>query len=178
MNLLKSYFVYFFFRRQLEASNVFEKNSLMNPNEIFSIRSLFFLNISTGYRERMRNAMGYAVNSYDDKKPMFNYLLGMYGFGLNECNQNAEAEKWVSKGLDLNNGLDPWATHAMSHVLIDSSRSNQGIDFLNKTEADWRKGDLFLGHNAWHLGIFYVEQGMYEEALELFNNTVLVELFL
>ncbi|CAD5110840.1 DgyrCDS201 [Dimorphilus gyrociliatus] len=161
--------------RQLEASRIYERNSMLNPNEIFSISRLFVLNINTGYSEQMKNSLGYAVNAYSEKKPLYNYLLGRYGFALNECNKNSEGEKWARKGLDLNNGRDPWATHAVSHVLLDSSRSAEGIHFLRSTEADWRKGDMFLGHNAWHLGIFYVERGMYEEALELFNDTICIE---
>src|SRR5512134_2175914 len=66
----------------------------------------------------------------------YSYVLGMHAFGLEECNQYAEAEVTGRRALDLV-PTDGWAVHAVTHVMEMQGRIDEGIGWLTSREADW-----------------------------------------
>ncbi|PIO61432.1 hypothetical protein TELCIR_17046, partial [Teladorsagia circumcincta] len=65
------------------------------------------------------------------------YLHGMLAFGLEECEQYAEAEEAAMKALNMHR-FDCWATHARAHVMLMEGRIDEGIQFMESTVDDWR----------------------------------------
>ncbi|GMS82916.1 hypothetical protein PENTCL1PPCAC_5091, partial [Pristionchus entomophagus] len=67
---------------------------------------------------------------------------------------------------------DCWATHARAHVMEMQGRTRESIEFLEGTVQDWEPGWLIACHNHWHNALNYIEEGRYEEPLELFDSQI------
>ena len=99
------------------------------------------------------------------------FVQGMAAFGLEECGHYAEA---LDVGLEAvaANRDDVWAVHAVTHTHEMRGDVDAGIRFLTGGEADWETGNLFTVHNWWHLGLFQLEAGRPERALEIYDREV------
>jgi len=55
---------------------------------------------------------------------------------------------------------EPWAQHALAHVLLTRGRVDEGAHFLEAASATWVGLNSFmLTHIWWHLALFYLSQG-------------------
>jgi hypothetical protein len=55
--------------------------------------------------------------------------------------------------------------HAVAHVLETESRQAEGIDFLNASRKDWSHAHALAVHNGWHLALYLIEEGRFDEVL-------------
>src|SRR5208337_1319456 len=46
-----------------------------------------------------------------------------------------------------------------------TSRQEEGIAFLKETRANWSAAHFMAGHNGWHLALFLIEAGRFDEVL-------------
>ncbi len=104
-----------------------------------------------GLKSQTRDSIARVLPYYSRSIPLYNYLYGMYAFGLTQTNQLDQAVAYARKGLDLNRH-DAWASHAISHVNEYSCDYKTGIAFLESTESDWNVCNFLTSHNYWHLG--------------------------
>lgn len=102
--------------------------------------------------------------------PGHSYILGMYAFGLEECNQYAEAQDVALRALDIE-ANDAWAIHAGVHVLEMTGRVDEGTRWLESRRSDWAaEGNGFAFHNWWHLAVLLLDQGKYADVLALYDR--------
>ncbi|HSN72918.1 MAG TPA: tetratricopeptide repeat protein, partial [Steroidobacteraceae bacterium] len=99
------------------------------------------------------------------------YVLGMYAFGLEETAAYGRAEETGRRALELN-PRDPWAVHAVAHVMEMQGRHRDGIDWLTQTARNWSAECLFAYHNWWHLALFHLDLGEVDRALELYDTAI------
>jgi len=108
--------------------------------------------------------------------PGYSFVLGMYAFGLEECNQYREAEDAGRRALDMD-ARDAWAVHAVTHVMEMQGRVAEGIEWLERRRDDWAPrvgpGNEFAFHNWWHLGLFHLDRGDADTALTLVDEEIL-----
>jgi len=94
----------------------------------------------------------------------------MQAFALEQSGQTAEAEGAARQALTLKRS-DPWAHHAIAHVLDRQERFSEGIRFLENHSDSWRNKSIFVReHNWWHLAVFHIETGAPQRALEIFDR--------
>jgi hypothetical protein len=67
---------------------------------------------------------------------------------------------------------DAWAVHAVTHVMEMQGRIDEGVEWLTTREADWSPDNLFAFHNWWHLALFHLDAGRYDEALALYDTRI------
>jgi hypothetical protein len=46
-----------------------------------------------------------------------------------------------------------------------ANRHHEGVAFLRSTRADWTHAHFMAHHNGWHLALFLIEQGRFDEVL-------------
>jgi hypothetical protein len=92
----------------------------------------------------------------------------MYAFGLEEMNQYADAERAGRAALELQ-PRDGWAVHAVTHVMEMQGRTRDGIEWLTSREGDWAPDNAFAPHNWWHLALFHLDRGDFDQVLSLFD---------
>jgi tetratricopeptide (TPR) repeat protein len=127
----------------------------------------FYLGASTMLRDRIAQVLPH----WDASTPGFGYVLGMHAFGLEETSLYAKAEDTGRRALEFNR-RDPWAVHAVTHVMEMQGRLRDGIDWLTSREADWSRENGFAFHNWWHLALFYLDLGENVQALDLYDRRV------
>ena len=127
----------------------------------------FFLGQSTLLRDRMAQVLPH----WNESVPGYGYVLGMYAFGLEETANYAGAEATGRRALELN-PRDPWAVHAVAHVMEMQGRLRDGIDWLTTRQADWSVDNGLAYHNWWHLGLFHLDLGDAARAVKLYDTCI------
>lgn len=97
-------------------------------------------------------------------------MHGMAAFGHEECHQLADAERAARRALELRRE-EPWAQHALAHVMITQGRIDEGARFLEGAAETWDGLNSFMAtHNWWHLCLFYLSQGRGAAVLRAFDD--------
>jgi tetratricopeptide (TPR) repeat protein len=112
----------------------------------------------------IRDCAARALPAWERGNPLTSFVLGLYAFGLEETGDLERAEDFGREALALN-PRDAWATHALAHVMETGNRQDEGVAFLKSTRADWGPAHFMAGHNGWHLALFLIEQGRFDEVL-------------
>ena len=100
------------------------------------------------------------------------YVHGMIAFGYEQCHLMAEAEAAARRALEIE-PTDPWAHHALAHVMLTLSRADEGIAFLESVAPTWAGLNSFMHtHNWWHLALFYISRGREADVLESYDRHV------
>ncbi len=100
------------------------------------------------------------------------YLHGMLAFGWEQCHRLPEAEAAARHAIALCH-KEPWAHHALAHVMLTQGRIREGIDFMASVSDTWTGLNSFMvTHNWWHQALFLLEQDRHAEVLALYDQQV------
>jgi tetratricopeptide (TPR) repeat protein len=100
------------------------------------------------------------------------HLHGMLAFAYEQCHLLDEAEAAARKALELRR-KEPWAQHALAHVMLTQGRIDEGAAFLEGVRDTWTGLNSFMDtHLWWHLALFYLSQGKADAALALYDAHV------
>lgn len=99
-------------------------------------------------------------------------FLGMAAFASELCGEFSEAERRAERSLAIE-ARNPWAQHALAHVLIRRGRVEEG---LNRMEAFLPElatcGRPIHSHDAWHLALLHLESLDVDRALEVYRGHI------
>ncbi|XGW12332.1 hypothetical protein V3C99_013217 [Haemonchus contortus] len=158
--------------KQSAAARTWEEILKDYPTDLIAIKFAHDTYFYLGDAKNIRDSIKAVLPKHKGNEPCYSYLHGMLAFGLEECEQYAEAEKEALKGLELNR-FDCWSTHALAHVLEMQGRFDEGIKFLESTVDDWKPGWMLASHNFWHNALYYLENGNVEVPLEIYDKEIL-----
>ena len=100
------------------------------------------------------------------------YLHGMLAFGWEQCHRLQEAEAAARHAIALCR-KEPWAHHALAHVMLTQGRIHEGTDFMASVSDTWTGLNSFMvTHNRWHQALFLLEQDRHAEVLALYDQQV------
>ena len=100
------------------------------------------------------------------------YLHGMLAFGWEQCHLLAQAESAARHAVHLCR-KEPWAHHALAHVMLTQGRIAEGSDFLASVSDTWTELNSFMvTHNWWHQALFLLEQERPADVLALYDRHV------
>lgn len=100
------------------------------------------------------------------------YLHGMVAFGLEQCHRLEEAELEGRKATAMNRH-DPWAHHAVAHVMETQGRVDEGIAWMESLSDTWENcNSLLYTHNWWHIALYYLEKKEIQKVLELYDTQI------
>jgi hypothetical protein len=98
------------------------------------------------------------------------YVHGMTAFAYEQCHLLDEAESAARSALEMRR-KEPWAQHALAHVLLTRGRIDEGARFLEEMTDTWTDLNSFMfTHIGWHLALFYLSQGRDREVLDLYDR--------
>ena len=104
--------------------------------------------------------------------PENHYLYGMVAFGLEQCHRLSEAEAVARQAVELN-CHDPWAHHAIAHVMETQERVEEGIAWMEQFAHTWEAcNSMLYTHNWWHIALYYLKQQDPKTVLALYDAKV------
>ncbi|MEJ7685509.1 MAG: tetratricopeptide repeat protein [Variovorax sp.] len=100
------------------------------------------------------------------------YLHGMVAFGYEQCHLMREAESSARRAIRMRR-KEPWAHHALGHVMLTEGRLTEGLAFLQDVSDSWVGLNSFMAtHNWWHVALFLIDLGRESEALAVYDEHV------
>ncbi len=155
----------------LRAVEILEEITARWPADLCSAKFCEFLYYVLGQQHMGARFRGQieriaAVNAND---PDF---LGMAAFAHELCGDFDEAERASERALRIE-PRNPWAHHALSHVLLRQGRIDEGRERLENFLPALRTcGRAVHCHDAWHLALLHLEALDFESALRVFREDI------
>ncbi|MBW4426535.1 MAG: tetratricopeptide repeat protein [Nostoc desertorum CM1-VF14] len=138
------------------------------PRDLISVQQGQYHYFYTGKKEKLLKIAQKVLPS----NPQQHYLYGMVAFGLEQCHQLEAAEKMAREAIALNR-YDPWAHHALAHVMETQGRVNEGIAWMESFADTWKNcNSMLYTHNWWHIALYYLEQKNYQKVASLYDNHI------
>jgi len=153
------------------ATDIWEDILVDHPTDALALRfahdSYFYL----GHSLSIRDSVARVLPAWDRQNPNYGFVLGQYAFGLEEAGELRKAERTAREAI-ARNAEDGWAVHAVAHVLETESRQAEGVDFLRTSRPAWSKAHALSVHNGWHLALYLIEEGRFDEVLADYDRFV------
>ena len=99
------------------------------------------------------------------------YVYGMWAFALEQCYRLEEAEAAARHATQMSR-CDPWAHHAVAHVMETQGRVDEGIAWMEALADTWENCGSFFCHNWWHVALYYLAREDYANVLNLYDRHV------
>lgn len=141
------------------------------PHDILALQIAHIGDFLLGQSTLLRDRIAQVLPHWNAHVPGFGYVLGMHAFGLEETHRYEQAEERGRFAVELN-PRDPWAIHAVAHVMEMQGRQDEGIEWLRARETDWSRDNMMAIHNWWHLALFNLELGRTSEVLALYDTKI------
>jgi tetratricopeptide (TPR) repeat protein len=153
------------------ACAVLDRLLVDHPRDLLALQTAHLFDFYRGDSLNLRNRIVRVLPEWSPDVPGYSYLLGMYAFGLEECNQYGEAEDAARRALAIE-PKDGWAVHAGVHVMEMQGRIDEGIAWLTSREPDWAPDNSFAFHNYWHLALYHLDQERHADALAIYDTRI------
>jgi len=100
------------------------------------------------------------------------HLQGMLAFGYEQMHELDKAERAARPALDIRE-KEPWAQHALAHVMLSTGRVREGVEFLGQAQRTWTDLNSFMyTHNWWHKALFHISLGDSAAVFDAYDNHV------
>jgi hypothetical protein len=139
------------------ACRIWDALLLEQPRDALALQWAQLWDFYRGDTHQLRLRPARALPEWDDADPLYPYVLGLYAFGLEECNLHAQAEDVGRRAVNGGRRV-PWAVHAVAHVMEMQGRFEDGAAWLRQQQPLWAEdGNGFAGHLWWHMALFRLE---------------------
>ncbi len=138
------------------------------PRELATVKACQYHQFNLGNSPGMLRVAELAREANDDLA----YMHGMTAFAQEQCHLLYDAEKSAWRALELEE-KEPWAQHALAHIMLTQGRTGEGIEFMERVASTWTDLNSFMyTHNWWHLAVFHISRGDYQAALAIYDDHV------
>jgi len=141
------------------------------PRDYLALKLSNYLYFYMGDAASVRDGPARALAHWDQDLPGYAHLLALHAFGLEESGDYAAAERQGRRATEFN-PADPWAVHAVAHVLEMQDREAEGVRWVETLAPHWDQVNFFRFHLWWHLALMHWGAGRGEEALRLYDARV------
>ncbi len=141
------------------------------PRDFLALKLANYLYFYMGDAANVRDGPARALNSWNEGMPGYGHLLALHAFGLEESGDYAAAERAGRRATEIN-PADPWAVHAVAHVMEMQERTAEGADWIQGLSPHWDTANFFRFHLWWHLALMHWGAGRPDEALALYDARV------
>lgn len=139
-----------------------------NPRDLLAAKLNQYFEFNRGNSPAMLRIALKAVDGTPDVPQAY----GMLAFAYEQCHLLDEAEAAAGHALQLLPD-EPWAQHALAHVLLTRGRIEEGTRFLEEASGGWQGLNSFMyTHNWWHLALFHLARGNQERVLDIYDRHV------
>ncbi len=140
------------------------------PYDIFALALIHFTNVLLGDVVGQRDVVARVFNLWDESMPGYEFVLGFYAFGLEENRDFTHAEEIGRQSLGLRPD-NPYAVHAVCHVMEMRGRQSGGIRFMMDHVERWGTSN-FANHLWWHTSLFHLDLEQTDQVLKIYDNSI------
>ena len=98
-------------------------------------------------------------------------FLGQYAFAHHETNQPEKAMDLATRSLE-GNPQNAVASHSVTHSYFEQGDAANGGRWLGDWLDGWDRRASYNTHLSWHLALFELAQGRYNQALDLYETHI------
>jgi len=151
-----------------EAIDTLEALVEHHPRDLAALKLAQYLAFNLGDSPAMlRLALRAASEAQDNA-----HWHGMLAFAYEQCHFLSQAQAAARRALAIRPD-EPWAQHALAHVMLTDGRLREGVEFMESASGGWAGLTSFMRtHNWWHLAVFHIELGDAPHALRLYDEQV------
>jgi tetratricopeptide (TPR) repeat protein len=142
-----------------------------HPRDFLALKLANYLYFYMGDAGNVRDGPARALEHWDGTMPGYGHLLALHAFGLEESGDYAAAERQGRRATELN-PADPWAVHAVAHVMEMQDRAAEGARWIETLAPHWDAANFFRFHLWWHLALMHWSDGRPEKALALYDSHI------
>jgi len=146
------------------AVQIWEAVLIRYPKDLLALALIHYTDVLLGDVVGQRDVVARVFNLWDESDPGYEFVLGFYSFGLEENRDFGLAEELGRKALSIRPD-NPYAVHAVSHVMEMRGRQKGGIRFMNDHVDRWGTSN-FANHLWWHTALFHLDV---EDTYGVFN---------
>lgn len=141
------------------------------PRDVLALQVAHAFDYATGDIERMADRLPSVLPAWSAQLPGFHAVLAMQAFSLVECGDYPRAADVGQRAVELN-AFDARAHHALAHVYEMTEDPDAGIRWMQDQAAFWTSDTVVATHCWWHLALFHITRGEFDQALTLYDNRV------
>ena len=154
-----------------KAVSCWENVLLEYPLDLIAIFAAHNTDFFLGEAPQMRDRLSRALRAWNADTPGYGYVLGMYGFSLEEAGDFVRGEEYGRMAVELNS-KDVYAIHAVAHVMEMQGRQEDGIRWMTDRQQDWAVDCGFSVHLWWHTAMYHIDLGDYDRVFEIYENGI------
>jgi len=139
------------------------------PQDLLAFRQYTATLFWSGDKRHQAEVTAGLVSRWDPQTPGYGHFMSAHAFAMEEAGRYDVAERAARQALALQ-PQDLWALHGLAHVMEMQGRVHEGIELLEEAASFLNDYNLFRGHLWWHLSLFKMCEGRFDEALELFDR--------
>jgi hypothetical protein len=153
------------------AGDLYAQVLLDHPRDLLALQIGHQIDFFTGNAAMLRDRPARVLPQWDAAVPGYGYVLGMQAFGLEENNMFRRAEDMGRHAVELT-PRDPWAIHAVAHVMEMEGRLADGIRWMTSRVDDWAPDNMLAIHNWWHLALYHLDYGQTGSTLDIYDRHI------
>ncbi len=138
------------------------------PRDLFALQLIHLADVLLGDVVGQRDVVARVFNLWDETIPGYEFVLGFYSFGLEENRDYFKAEEYGRMALALRPD-NPYAVHAVGHVMEMNGRQSGGIRFMAEHEKSWGSSN-FANHLWWHTALYHLDVNDVDAVLAIYDN--------
>ena len=150
------------------AVQLWENVLIHYPKDLFALALIHYTDVLLGDVVGQRDVVARVFNLWDEGDYGYEFVLGFYSFGLEENRDFSLAEEMGRKALSIRPD-NPYAVHAVGHVMEMRGRQKGGIRFMNDHVDRWGTSN-FANHLWWHTALFHLDIEDAEGVLDIFDK--------
>jgi tetratricopeptide (TPR) repeat protein len=138
------------------------------PRDLASVKLHQYFSFNRGDARNMLRIAQAALPENADNP----HIHGMLAFGYEQMHDLETAEREARHALKLK-VKEPWAQHALAHVMLGTGRVAEGVEFLAEAQKTWVDLNSFMyTHNWWHKALFHISQGDEQAVFDAYDQHV------
>ena len=138
------------------------------PFDLLALQIIHLSYVLFGEVKGQRDVVAKVFSRWDEKIPGFEHVLAFYAFGLEENGDFERAEQMAKHSIELRSN-NPYAVHAIAHIMDMQGRYAEGLAFMYDQIELWSESG-FVIHLWWHTALMHLDVQDFNRTLEIYDD--------